>query len=178
MYYSEKLFAVRVWVVTGAALLLFGCASTSPNAKFKEPLLKGHHVNANDNASVKIEAGQGVTMEEFEKQRIARRIEEKINDLKARNAGVPDKREFELAVIMTRYEKGNAFTRAMIAGLGRIHIDAKVEVLKLPERIKVSEFEIDKTFAWGGIYGAVTSIEDVEKGFAEGVAKAVTNVKE
>ena len=88
------------------------------------------------------------------------------------------KREFEIPVLVTRYDKGNAFARFMLAGLGQIHIDGKVSVLLLPDRKKVAEFDIDKTFAWGGIYGGVTSIEDVEQGFAEGVAKAVTNVKE
>ena len=66
----------------------------------------------------------------------------------------------------------------MLVGLGQIHIDAKASVFLLPERMKVSEFDIDKTFAWGGIYGGPTSIEDVEHGFAEGVAQAVTSAKE
>ena len=65
----------------------------------------------------------------------------------------------------------------MLAGIGRIHVDAKVTVYALPNRKKKAEFDIDKTFAWGGIYGAVTSIEDVEQGFADGVAEAVTNVQ-
>jgi hypothetical protein len=73
-----------VLVAAGAALLLVGCASTSPNAKFREPLPEGHHVR-NDNAFVEIEANQSVTIDEFEKQRLARRIQEKVEGLKAGN---------------------------------------------------------------------------------------------
>ena len=40
---------------------------------------------ANDNAFVEIEANQGVTIDEFEKQRLARRIQEKVEELKAGN---------------------------------------------------------------------------------------------
>jgi hypothetical protein len=36
------------------------------------------------------------------------------------------------------------------------------------------EFELKKTFAWGGAYGAGTSIEDIENSFADGVAASVT----
>lgn len=172
-----KSFNVGVLVAVGAGFLLAGCATTSPNAKFREALPKDQYLRASDTASVKVEAGDGVAIEEFEKQRLAQRIQAKIDAQKINNVS-SGKREFEIAVLVTRYDKGNAFARAMLAGLGQIHIDAKVSVFPLPERKKVAEFDIDKTFAWGGIYGAVTKIEDVEQGFAEGVANAVTNIKE
>jgi hypothetical protein len=38
--------------------------------------------------------------------------------------------------------------------------------------------DLKKTFAWGGAYGAATSIEDIESTFADGVAAAVTGQKE
>lgn len=177
-YCPFKMFRVSVLIVVGAGFLLTGCATTSPNATFSEAFKKEQHINANDSATVKVEAGDGITVEENEKQRLVRSIKEKIDVLKIRNGNPAEKREFELAVFVTRYEKGNAFARFMLAGLGQIHIDARVSVFVLPEREKIAEFEINKTFAWGGIYGGVTSIEDVEQGFAEGVAKAVTNTKE
>ncbi len=36
------------------------------------------------------------------------------------------------------------------------------------------ESPVYKTFAWGGIYGGVTRMEDVEQGLAGGIATAVT----
>jgi hypothetical protein len=66
----------------------------------------------------------------------------------------------------------------MLAGLGQIHVDATIRLLELPDNKKVGEFTVNKTFAWGGLYGGATSIEDVEKGFADGVAAALTGQKE
>jgi len=37
------------------------------------------------------------------------------------------------------------------------------------------KFEATKTFAWGGIYGATTSIETVQEGFAKAVADGIVS---
>ena len=65
----------------------------------------------------------------------------------------------------------------MLIGLGQLHVDATVRLLELPAK-KVGEFTINKTFAWGGLYGGMTNMEDVERGFAEGVAAALTGQTE
>jgi hypothetical protein len=44
----------------------------------------------------------------------------------------------------------------------------------LPAHDRVEEFAVQKTFAWGGIYGASTTMEDIEQSFAEGIANALT----
>jgi hypothetical protein len=44
----------------------------------------------------------------------------------------------------------------------------------MPAHTLVEEFDMQKTFAWGGIYGASTSIEEIEDTFADGVAATVT----
>ena len=66
----------------------------------------------------------------------------------------------------------------MLIGLGQIHVDATVRLLELPAKKKVGEFSINKTFAWGGLYGGMTNMEDVERGFADGVAAALTGQTE
>ena len=55
-----------------------------------------------------------------------------------------------------------------------MHVNGTVLVLELPSKTVVGEFTVHKTFAWGGPYGGFTDIEDVEKGFAEGVVTALT----
>ncbi len=62
---------------------------------------------------------------------------------------------------MTRYDKGSAFARFMLAGLGQIHVDATVSLRDPARDVSLGEYEVNKTFAWGGIYGASTTIEDV-----------------
>jgi len=160
------------------ALLAAGCATTPPEATFQKPVVEGRRVDASDTTSVKVEAGSGVAIQDYEKQRLAANIQNKINLRKAKYTGSADPRQYEVQVLVTRYEKGNAFARAMLAGLGQIHVDTHVTVLALPDREKVAEFDVNKTFAWGGIYGGTTSVEDVEHGLADGIAQAVTGVQD
>lgn len=57
-------------------------------------------------------------------------------------------------------------------------LEGVVSVFEMLGHTAVGEFTLKKTFAWGGIYGAATSIEDIEDTFADGVAAAVTGQKE
>ena len=73
-------------------------------------------------------------------------------------------------IIVTRYDAGSAGARLMLAGLGQIRLDADVLVVDRATGQKAAEYKVSKQFAFGGIYGAVTSIQDVEKGFSRSVA--------
>lgn len=129
--------------------------------------------DVNDVTTVKLEQDNKVAMIDTEKQRLAQLIASKLDAKKRENTSAAEPEYYEFEVMIIRYEKGNAFARFMMAGLGQIHINAHVSVFTLPTREKYAEFDIDKTFAWGGILGASTKIEDVEPAFAEGIANAV-----
>jgi len=73
----------------------------------------------------------------------------------------------------TRYDKGNAFARAMLIGLGQIHIDADLVFIDKETGKELESLKISKTFAMGGLYGATTDILSVEDGFAASVAAAI-----
>lgn len=88
------------------------------------------------------------------------------------------RRDLGVTVTITRYQKGNAFARAMMAGLGQVHLDGHVVLARTSDGTTLSDFTMSKTFAWGGIYGASTSMEDIEHTFAEGVAEALTGIKD
>ena len=45
---------------------------------------------------------------------------------------------YNIDVTTTRYDKGTAFARAMLIGLGQIHIDATVRLFTAEEREKLS----------------------------------------
>ena len=156
------------------AMLLSGCAGTAPKATFVNAPSKTSIVDANDTIKVSITMATGVEILDQEKQRLSVLVAQKVQERKMRNATGGDPESYDVEVELTRYEKGNAFARAMLAGLGQIHIDAKVRLMRADKHEKVSDFELKKTFAWGGIYGAVTGIEDVEPAFAEGIAAALT----
>jgi len=69
-----------------------------------------------------------------------------------------------------QYDEGNAFARAMLAGLGQMHIAADVILEDRGRAVQIGRYQVTKTFAWGGLYGAVTKLTDLEPGFAEAVA--------
>ncbi len=78
----------------------------------------------------------------------------------------------KLKLHFTRFDRGNAFARAMLAGLGQIHIDATVELVD-PSGKTVAQYDVSKDFSLGGVYGGSTTVEDVEDGFAKSVAEIV-----
>lgn len=174
IYFSIKVLELGILVVA-SGLLLASCAM--PYVTFIETLPKGQYLDANDNAAVKIKADTGVIVEENEKQRFAQTIREEIDAQKLHNVDSVDKREFELEILVKHYEKGNAFARFILDGLGQMHIEAKVSMFILPERKKFTEFYLNKTFARGGIAGGAASIKQVEQAFAIELAWIVTNVK-
>jgi len=157
---------------------LTGCASTPPTADFSHAIVPAAKVTSPDTVTVTVDSADGLTILPVEKERIAEKVTMKINSRKVANASAGAARAYEVDLHLTRYDKGNAFARAMLAGLGQIHIEGVVSVFQMPGRTPVGEFTLKKTFAWGGIYGAATSIEDIEDTFADGVAAAVTGQKE
>ena len=57
----------------------------------------------------------------------------------------------------------------MVAGLGQIHIAADVQLIDVASGHVLARYTIEKIFAWGGMYGGSTTVEDVEAGFAQSV---------
>lgn len=126
-------------------------------------------------ADITAEAKPGVAMTPADIDRIISQIKA---DIAAKNPDVlvdktasPDVMKIEF----TRYDSGSAFARFMLMGLGQIKIDADVSIVNSTSNQVVGEYDVSKDFAFGGIYGGVTRIEDVEKGFAKSVAEIVEN---
>jgi hypothetical protein len=125
---------------------------------------------ASDNVNTEVTAPASVAIASYEKDRLASQVTAQVK--RQAPAGTRPARNYRLAIEVTRYEKGNAFARAMLAGLGQMHLDGTVSLYALPAQTKVGEFSISKTFSWGGIYGAATTMETVEEEFAKAVAAA------
>ena len=66
----------------------------------------------------------------------------------------------------------------MLAGLGQMHIDALVTVEDKDIDKMIAEYEVKKTFAWGGIYGGATKIEDIEPAFADAIVSLLLQEEE
>lgn len=163
----------RVGLLT-LTLLAAGCATTPPHARFSAQS-GGHAVlRTADTSTIAVDTAKGVAMADFEKTRVTERIQMKLAAKEALNPPMADPKQYQIDVTITRYEKGSAFARAMLAGLGQMHLDGLVKVYGMPAHTAIEEFVVQKTFAWGGIYGASTTMEDIEQTFAEGIANALT----
>src|SRR5215475_2803143 len=172
MTWSKR--SVLVWMVLGAlALLIEGCGGTAGSARPLASLAKdeslGHYTKV---AFVTSANGEAAQMNAADRERIIGRVTRKLQERAPTRfadlaATAPDPHTLRVSIAFTRYEKGNAFARFMLAGLGQIHIDAEVTLEDYTRQAALAKYEVTKTFAWGGIYGASTSIEDVEEGFAD-----------
>jgi hypothetical protein len=158
--------------------LTTGCASTVPKPEYSREIVASSRVTSPDQAQVKVEAAHDLEILPADKERLAEKISTKIYTRKAANVSSGGAKTYQVELHLTRYEKGSAVARFLLIGLGQIHIEGTVAVFQTPGHVPVGEFELKKTFAWGGIYGAVTSMDDIENTFADGVAAAVTGQKE
>ena len=164
-------------ICASAVILTTGCATTVPKPDFTKQIATESQIAAKDEVNVMVEAVSGVTMLESEKIRVAEKIKQKIDERKVTNNQGVSSKTYEINLVITKYEKGNAFARAILVGLGQIHLEGDIAVFEMPGRIPVGNFSISKTFAWGGIYGGITRMEDIETTFADGVAAALTGQK-
>jgi hypothetical protein len=74
----------------------------------------------------------------------------------------------KMQVHFTKFDRGSAFARAMLIGLGQIRIEATVSLIDSTGKT-VAQYAVAKDFALGGIAGASTTVDDVEQGFAKSV---------
>lgn len=80
-------------------------------------------------------------------------------------------------ILYTEFDAGNKFARFMLAGLGQIRIATKVTLSDAQTQEPIGTYGVSKQFAFGGIYGAVTSTADVEAGLAKGIAEILVPSK-
>jgi len=165
---------VRTLLVVAVLCVLWGCAGSAPRPQFTDTTVQHKTLDSNDIAVVTVTPAPGVALLDVDVQRIGDLVAQQLPANQARSPEAGDAENFDVNVVITRYAKGNAFARAMLAGLGQIHIDASITVTPSGTDDVLSEFTVKKTFAWGGLYGGTTRIEDVEPAFAEGVAAGVT----
>ena len=171
MHTRQHQFGAAVIVVLALPMIFStGCATIGGTPQYTQMLPPDSRIVASDTVQTEVSAAPNVPIAQDEKTRLANQITNDIRSRAAQNARAS--RSYQIVVLVTRYDKGNAFARSMLAGLGQMHIDGTVSVFTPPGN-KIGEFTINKTFSWGGIYGASTTIKTVEAGFAKAVADTV-----
>jgi hypothetical protein len=115
-------------------------------------------------------AAPGVDMGNDDLVRMTNAIKGKLT---AANLMVPaDGVPVALTITFTAYDPGNAGARALMMGLGQIHIDGDVTFLDAARK-PMGQYKLSKQFAMGGLIGAATTIKDVEAGFEASVVDMV-----
>ncbi len=158
---------LRILCIAALAALLAGCAGSvsAPTAVTALPAdQKGAlHLSADADASLKMSDGDLGLIS----QKVRGYIQAQTPAVLADQAGA-----LKMKIHFTRFDRGNAFARAMVMGLGQIVIEATV-TLQDSSGKPVAEYKVSKDFAGGGVLGATTTVEDVEEGFAKSVAEVV-----
>ncbi len=160
--------------VVAAGILQSGCATNVPKAEMSKDVVSAYKIDADDQPTIKVSTAEGVSATEDEIAHFRNLVADKLNARRTSNVANGDSKNCEVDITVTRFEKGSKFARAMLAGLGQIHLDANIVVVPTGGGDKLDAFKMSKTFAWGGIYGASENIEDIELPFADGIAAALT----
>ncbi|GAA0566347.1 DUF4410 domain-containing protein [Rhizomicrobium electricum] len=157
------------------ALLLGACATSSTKPTVLQAM-SAEQVQTLKLKTITATAAPGVVMTASDFERIVMKVK---NELSATTPGIlidPTSPEAaaasEMKLNFTQYDAGSAFARAMLIGLGQIHVDADIQILD-PSGATTGKYQVSKDFALGGVAGASTSIQDVEDGFAKSVAEIV-----
>jgi hypothetical protein len=153
-------------------LLLGGCATSVSAPTAVQPLtteqLAALHVS-----TITADADKGVDMSDGDFGLITQKVRTYIQTSAPTMLVDPGTAQaLAIKIHFTRFDRGNAFARAMLIGLGQIHIDATVYLVDT-SGATVAQYEVSKDFALGGLAGATTSVDDVEDGFAKSVAAVV-----
>jgi hypothetical protein len=168
----------RLIPLLAIGFLVAGCAGTGGSHKLVTPPLSQEQATKYPDLIVAVESTPEIPLTATDKDRILQLIlnsiqEESPDRFTTINASTPMPGTLHVAVTITRYDEGNAFARFMLAGLGQMHIDADVVLTDESTKEKLAQYEVTKTFAWGGIYGAATNIKGIEEGFAKAVAASI-----
>lgn len=169
-------------IILFSITLLSGCASTGGSYKSIDSPLTSERGAKYSELLINIGSGNDISLTQESLDRMTKLVIENIkadanNRYKKINGSPDGASALEVSVIIKKYEEGNAFARAMFAGLGQMHIDADVLLYDHATKEKLTQYEVNKTFAWGGAYGALTTIKDVEIGFSKAVSDSILGKK-
>jgi hypothetical protein len=167
----KPIMSSRILCAAALALVLGGCAG-SVSAPTPIQALSAEQKTALHISDITADAADGVQMSDGDFgiicQKVRADIQTSAPDILTAGADKP----LAMKIHFTRFDRGNAFARAMLMGLGQIKIDATVILVDADGRT-VGQYEVSKDFALGGVAGATTSVDDVEDGFAKSVAAVV-----
>jgi Domain of unknown function (DUF4410) len=180
---AQKKGGLALWMMLALGVLVSGCAGTKGSistisapteaiklANYNELVV---HVSMKDGATEQPKLIGEEAAERIKHHIVSGVKQEAAGRFREVNLPNPGAGSLTAMVVITNYDEGNAFARFMLAGLGQMHIDGEVMLSDFSSKVMLAKYEVSKTFAWGGVYGASKGITDIEKPFAEAVVEAI-----
>ena len=156
---------VRSIGVLCAASILTGCMATQPVKWTKTApmdLAKGCKVMVNASCEMPL---TDLTFLQTD-------IQQKVRDVLSGNPDLPD--AYKVEVSITKYDKGNAFARFMLIGLGQMYLYGTVEVKQGEPPVVIRQGEFQKNYCVGGIAGGMANMQrDVLPKVGNAIADAI-----
>lgn len=161
-----------------ATAILSGCANTGGSHQVVGAPMSSSQAAKYSDLQITVQPNTGISLGKDDADRMTKQITENIKTenpsrFNTINGATTSPKTMKASVMIKNYEEGSALGRALIAGAGQMHIDADVILSDAISNEKLAQHEVTKTFAWGGIYGSVTNIKDVEVGFCKAVAESI-----
>ena len=150
-------------------LALTGCAGSVSKPTAVQAMTADQRASLHV-SGVSADAAQGVEMSDGDLDLICQKI--KAYAMTEAPGVVTDGSGLKMQVHFTKFDRGSAFARAMLIGLGQIKIEATVTFVDA-SGASVAQYTVAKDFSLGGIAGASTTVEDVEEGFAKSVVETL-----
>lgn len=148
-----------------SACLLAGCASTQPvkwTTSAPMDLTKGGKVAVTASCEV---PPSDLTYLQGD-------IQQKVRDVLSGNPDLPD--SYKVEVTITKYDKGNAFARFMLIGLGQMYLYGTVEIKQGEPPVVIRQGDFKKNYCVGGMVGGMASMQkDVLPKVGEAIADAI-----
>jgi len=165
-------------ILLSIAVISGGCAGNAGGYQVIQPLKKGVVLKNYTNLELVAVSDHNVPLTSADMKRITDLVikevkQEESTRFQEINPATPEPSTIRYKLLFTKYDKGNAFARAMLAGLGQMHIDADILVEDPTTNELLAKYKVTKTFAWGGIYGGSATIESIEPAFAKSVATVI-----
>jgi len=185
---NKKIKQVKFLLLFSLLLLIafsYGCAGTRASIHPLQPVEEGLVLTNYNNLDIKTEISNGVKMSQSRADGlvmwIISMLEEKYPNRFAKigrdclgiSVAVNEPSTMLVTINFTQYEEGSRFLRWLMPGLGQMHIDGIVKILDKETNKVIAEYEVSKTFAWGGAYGELTGIAAIEPAFAEAVVDII-----
>ncbi len=164
-------------MVMGAALLS-GCVGEMASYDWKMPLKDKAALKNFHQVLLNVQAREGVEVSKITLERLTQRLGKSFRAASGKLIPITQERAEEgtlaVQVYITRYDDGLALSKWAFTEPGSMHIDGEVTLSDWESKEKLAVFDVSQEYDRTRTFGGMTSIEQLEPQFTEGVVAGIT----